>query len=113
MSDIKIDTKKLREIADAIVEESRGDYVGLWDISTIIRRAFGSLSNEDAKRLSLDVVRLIIRSGLRPGDYLQTGFKYWTENPEQIVSRIDREWDPKRGDPTLFESICWFDQPKA
>jgi len=109
----KFDTKRVVEIADDCVEKSAGDYAGLWEISTRVRRTFASLSNEDVKRLSFEVVRLIVKRGLRPGDYLQTGFKYWTEDPEKIIARIDREWDPKRGDPTLFESICWFDQPKA
>jgi hypothetical protein len=114
MSSPESEREKIAEIADGCVRESAGDYVGLWQISTRVRNVFGPLSNKDAKVYSLAVVHRIVNCGLRPGDYLRTGFRYWSEdNPEKTVARIDREWGDARGDPTLFDPICWFDKPKA
>jgi hypothetical protein len=108
----KIDMKKIAEVADMCVSDMATDYTGLLHIAGRIRRAFGRISNEDSKQLSLEVVRLIVKRGLRPGDYLNTGLKYWDEKPEQAIARIDREWIPTNGDPTLVNPICWFGRSK-
>lgn len=101
--------KKIIEIAERCVQESADDYIGLWQIATRVRRELGPLTNEQVKHLSLDVIRLIVEHGLNPGDYFKTGFRFWeTEDTSSIIARIDREWDPAHGDPTLVKPICWF-----
>jgi hypothetical protein len=101
--------EQISKIAEDCVRESAEDYVGLWQIATRIRREFGSLNNKQVKRRSLDVVRRILELGLRPGDYLKAGFKFWDhDNDETILARIEQEWDPENGDPTLAKPICWF-----
>lgn len=57
------------------IEEAADDYVGLWQIATRVRRAFGSETDDEIKQHSLEVVRYLIEGGLYPGDYLQTGFQ--------------------------------------
>ena len=104
--------EKLGEIAEGCVKEAADDYVGLWQISTRVRREFQklNLSSEQVKTLSLEVVRLIVDRGLLPGDYLKTGFHIWDErDAASIIARIDREWDVGHGDPNLADPICWFD----
>jgi hypothetical protein len=101
--------KKNAKIAEGCVRESADDYVGLWQIATRVRREFGHMSNEQVKGRSLDVIRLIVEHGLYPGDYFKTGFRFWeAKDTSSIVARIDREWDPANGDPTLANPICWF-----
>jgi hypothetical protein len=100
---------QVAEIAERYIHEAAIDYVGLWQISTMVRRHCRTNSNEEVKRLSLDVVWLIVDGGRHPGDYLRTGFHFWPEaDTEQIIARIDREWNPARADPTLADPICWF-----
>jgi hypothetical protein len=104
--------EKIDEIAEGCVKEATEDYVGLWQISTRVRREFRklNLSDEQVKMLSLEVVRLIVDRGLLPGDYLKTGFYFWDEHdPASIIARIDREWNLASSDPTLANPICWFD----
>jgi hypothetical protein len=101
--------EKITKIAESCVRESADDYVGLWQISTRVRRELGLLTNEKVKQFSIDVVNLIIIHGLCPGDYLKAGFHFWdVEDTSSIIARIDREWDPAHGDPTLANPICWF-----
>lgn len=106
--------EKIDEIAQGCVREALDDYVELWQIATRVRCAFASSTNEQTKRLGLKVVRLIAQRGLHPGDYSKAGFRFWDESDaDAIVARIDREWDPARGDPTLAKPICWFAMKQA
>ena len=101
--------EKIPEIARDCIREAAHDYVGLWVIAGAIRFECKVTENERVKRLSLDVVRRVIDGGLGPGDYLKTGFRFWPElDKDAIISRIEREWDAARGDPTLADPICWF-----
>src|SRR5271155_5123429 len=101
--------QRIAEIAEGCVREAADDYVGLWQIATRVRREFEPSTNLQVKRLSLDVVRLIVRRGLCPGDYGKTGFSFWDlDNLGRIIARIDGEWNPMHGDPTLVNPICWF-----
>jgi hypothetical protein len=101
--------EKITEIGEGCVRESADDYVGLWQIATRVRREIRSLTNEQVKLLSIDVVRFIMERCLHPGDYFKTGFNFWSaEDTSSIIARIDREWDPVHGDPTLARPICWF-----
>ena len=100
---------EISRIADGCVREVADDYVSLWQISGRVRDALSLVSNEEVKDFSLEVIRLIVNRGLRPGDYYRMGFRFWNEGDlESIVTRIDREWDPLDGDPTLANPICWF-----
>jgi hypothetical protein len=89
------------------------DHSDLGSIAAGLRYGCGIESNEEVKRLTLEVVRAIVNCGLRVGtfrSYGDTDLIPWTEqNADAVVARIDREWDPKRGDPTLKDPICWFE----
>lgn len=99
----------INEIADGFMEDSALDYVGLWEIVSIVRRDLGVIDNAQAKMRTLDVVRILLNRGLWPGDYLKSGFYFWEEpNAAAAVARIDKEWNPARGDPNMGDSICWF-----
>jgi hypothetical protein len=102
---------KIEKIAEDYIRGSKHDYIGLYEISSAVRHEFGlARDSEQLKQLSLAVVRLILGRGLVAGDYLKSGFHVWPEGgTESIIARIDREWNPACGDPTLGDPICWFD----
>lgn len=103
--------KTIDEIADGFMREAQEDYIGLWAISDAVRWDLGLSSNEDVKARTLEVVRILLDHGLFPGDFDYDNSKiyFWDErDTDAIIARIDREWDPAKGDPTLPESICWF-----
>ena len=90
--------------------ESKVDYVGLWQIAQTTRERFGARTTDDARRLSLEIVKRLYEKGLRPGDYyLGTRFDYWPdESCQAALDRIEREWIAAGADPNLAEPICWF-----
>ncbi|HEV7996127.1 MAG TPA: hypothetical protein VGP52_07700 [Stellaceae bacterium] len=91
------------------LEESKVDYVGLWQIAQTTRERFGAYTTEDARELSLKVVRRLYEKGLRPGDYWGSDFNYWPdEGCQAALDRIEREWIEAGADPNLAEPICWF-----
>ncbi len=101
--------KKISEIADGFMREATGDYIGLWAIADAVRWDLGLSNNEEVKARTLDVVRILLDRGLLPGDYFKTGFHFWDDrDPGSIIARIDREWEPAKGDPNMGDSICWF-----
>lgn len=100
---------QLDAIVDDYVRHVRVDYVGLWQISSRVREDLRLHDDHEVRKKTLLVVRRLLEHGLRPGDYFKTGFKIWDEDAaSSIIARIDREWDPVRGDPTLARPICWF-----
>jgi hypothetical protein len=102
----------LDEIADDYSRHARSDFVGLWQIASRVRDDLGLTDNADVRTETLLVVKRLLERGLRPGDYLGTGFAPWDENSaDSIIARITNEWDAGRGDPTLADPICWFARP--
>ncbi|MGA3301968.1 MAG: hypothetical protein ABSC72_01610 [Methylovirgula sp.] len=103
--------EKIDKLATSFLNEAEEDYVGLWAIAPTVRRDFALSDNQEVKARTLEVVRILLDHGLLAGDFDYDNSKiyFWDErDPQAIIARIDREWDPARGDPTLPESICWF-----
>lgn len=91
--------------------EAQEDFLGLWAIAGAVRARLGLTTNEEVKARTLDVVRGLLDHGLWPGDfdYGKSMIYFWDEpDAAACLARIDKEWDPTKGDPTLPESICWF-----
>lgn len=96
-------------IVDGYLEESKVDYVGLWQIAQASREDLGARTTDQARRLSLEIVRGLYEKGLRPGDYWGGEFDYWPdEGCQAALDRIEREWIKANADPNLAEPICWF-----
>jgi hypothetical protein len=101
--------KQMTEIVENYVKHAEVDYVGLWQIAGRVRDAMGLSDNRDIRGNTLSIVKDLLERGLRPGDYLKTGFQFWNERDvASIIARIEEEWDPAEGDPTLVYPICWF-----
>lgn len=97
------------DLVGGYFEESEVDYVGLWQIAQASREELGARTTEEARTLSLEIVRRLYEKGLRPGNYWGADFNYWTEEGCQVVlDRIEREWIKAGEDPNLAEPICWF-----
>ena len=106
--------RPLSDIAEGFILEAAHDSVGLWAIAPEVREDLTLSDNAEVKARTLDVVRMLLDHGLFAGDYDYDNSKliFWDDrNADSIIARIDREWDPAKGDPTLPESICWFGFP--
>jgi hypothetical protein len=102
------------DLVDGYVREAAIDFVGLWQIVSATRQWLNTNTDEQVKRLSLEIAKRLYDHGLRPGNYhLGTRLQYWPDDgPQAMLARIDREWDKNREDPNLAEPICWFGLPK-
>jgi hypothetical protein len=100
----------IEDLVAGYIEEPEIDFIGLWQIAGAVRRRLGALTDEEARNLSLEVVKRLYEKGLRPGDYyLGTRFDYWQdEGCRAVLDRIEREWIAAGADPNLAEPICWF-----
>ena len=102
--------RRIDDIADNYTRHVGADYVGLWQIAGRVRDDMRLRDNKEVKEKTLLVVRRLLEHGLHPGDYVHPRFEFWKESdPDSIIKRIDKEWNPSRGDPNLGEPICWFD----
>jgi hypothetical protein len=101
--------RTIAQIVDGYLEESRVDYIGLWQIASASRRWLGASTTEEARKLSLEIVKRLYEKGLRPGDYWGGEFDYWPdEGCQAALERIEQEWIKAGADPNLAEPICWF-----
>jgi hypothetical protein len=102
-------SNQITEIVDDYMRHAHADYVGLWQIASRVREDLRLSDSKEVRQQALIVVRQLVQRGLRPGDYLNTGFDVWVEkDPDAIISRIKKEWNAGDGDPTLADPICWF-----
>lgn len=88
------------------------DWLGLVVVANFVRRRCDIADNEEVKRLSLEIARVLMERGFRAGQFERYGDSkliLWPDqSPDAVVARIDREWDPAKGDPN-FNDICWFE----
>jgi hypothetical protein len=100
----------MNELIEDFMKESEVDYVGLWEIAQEAREDLHAASTDEARLLSLQIVKQLYEKGLRPGDYnLGTRFDYWPdEGCQAMLDRIEQEWIAAGADPNLAEPICYF-----
>lgn len=94
--------------------ELEDDYVGLWELIRDVRDRLPELDEDQVKSAVLAVVgRALDRQEARAGlGAVVGGLEHvWTEPVNQIVERIEREWNELGRDPLPGE-IVWFDKPR-
>jgi hypothetical protein len=79
----------MKELVEDFMKASDVDYVGLWEIAHAAREDLHARSTDEARLVSLQIVRQLYEEGLRPGDYnLGTRFDYWPD--EGCQAMLDR-----------------------
>ena len=105
--------EKIAVIRRALVEEAQSDVVGLWAILWQVKNEIPSLSSEEAKSATLEVVRdalsseEIVVGGFGGGDTETVSFIPWQMSLADALERIEREWGALGREPNLGD-IAWF-----
>jgi len=109
--------KKIAVIKRALVEEAQSDVVGLWAVLWRVKNELPSLSLEEAKAATLEVIHdALSREEIVVGEFggedkETTSFIPWQASLTDALLRIEREWVALGREPNLGE-IAWFVSPR-
>lgn len=97
-----------------VIEESKVDYTGLWQIVGYVDELFEPADSASRKNLVLEAVRVLLRNGFEAVDLADNGgCDPWPDqNPDAVVKRISEEWCALGHDPNPAEGV-WFHDPKV
>jgi len=94
-------------VNDVLVAGS-DDWVDMAEVAHVAKTVGGAATTTEAMRLSIEIVREVVSSGLmKAGDVTLDGFHEWDLPVNEVLDRIEREWAVLRGLPKLGE-ICWL-----
>jgi hypothetical protein len=98
----------LIESIDEILMLGLDDWIQASEIASVARTVGGAATEGEVQRLSLDIIRGVIKEGLMAvGDVTTQGFHAWVLSTEEALERIEREWKALGRNPSLGE-ICWL-----
>jgi hypothetical protein len=97
------------QLVQEFFDESEIDFIPLPLLAVAAWQSLGAKTPDEARALTLDLVRRLYQKGLRPGDYWGADFAYWPDQGCQAaLDRIEREWIALGEEPNLGQPICWF-----
>ena len=99
----------IKEVRDDFLSESHEDFVGLWSLIWRIKNEMGATDPKSVRAHSMEILRELLSEGLiKAGMPNEEGeLAEWQENSEQIVKRIEGEWDQLGREPDIGD-IVWF-----
>jgi len=102
-------TKSIEQISKEFLSECHDDYVGLWSLIWSIKNEMGETNPQNIRALTISLVTELLQQGLiEAGMPNSKGeFEGWQETPDEIIKRIEREWDQLGREPNIGE-IVWF-----
>jgi len=97
-----------RVMAD-VLAVGKDDYVGLWQIWDLIRRASPGIDDGRARHLILQVIQQLLDSGRVAAGFPTSdgGFLRWSGANEEILARISTEWEKLSAPPNIGE-VVWL-----
>lgn len=118
-----------QEIKQDLIEECQEDFVGLWEIINKMKRGYPEATSEEIRKKSMQLVRDLLEEGIRAGyfsgkrvhkteldsneiyvrdirdrDYYFL-FEFWDMKIEDIIKRIEREWDELGREPDIEDIV--------
>lgn len=100
----------LKPVEARLLEECAEDWMGLWAFVWSVREEMGMEDPEARREATMKIVSRLLNADLiRPGGVARDeGFHPSGESAEEVLERIEREWDDMEGEPTIGD-IVWFD----
>jgi hypothetical protein len=98
----------IHEITQQFLTEAQEDYVGLWSLVWEIR-LLKELDPNETRSLVIGIIAELLHKNLiKAGIPNCAGeFEEWSGTAEEIVTRIQSEWDTLGKDPDIGD-IVWF-----
>jgi hypothetical protein len=93
---------QLDELRLDLLRRASDDVVGLWEVWRVVKRLHPS-PVEVQRREALCALKDLLDGGLiKAGQYSPPkGWVWWDIPPQEIVTKIDRDWRALGGEPTL------------
>lgn len=100
---------KLIELVDFMLSEPAE--IDLGDVYAYVKYDLGIGDDREVKRLILEAVREMLRRGVRADfdDGVPSMQHHPGKTPDEVIARIDREWDALGKLPAIFGEICIFE----
>jgi hypothetical protein len=102
---------EIARIANAILEESKTDIVGLWAILWEVRAAFPNITSAEARTVSLSVLAHVLSMGVEVGNFVAGGdFQLWDLDQASALRRIEELWSDPERELNLDDNV-WLSGP--
>lgn len=104
-----------QKLVEELFSCAQDDWLALWMIAGDVEAELDSDDPEETREATIDVVRELLKHGLRAGDSPVNGdcvhFSAWAnQDPDAIAAYIRREWQ-QRGEPPGWDDAPWFAAP--
>lgn len=102
------DAALLQRCLDELIDGSKLDYVGLWEVCAAIDDHFPK--DVDLQQLTLSLVEVMLKHGFVSGNLNreEPGFVPWADQSDSyVLARIRAEWDELDRRPDIND-IAWF-----
>ncbi|HZT78802.1 MAG TPA: hypothetical protein VFA26_01160 [Gemmataceae bacterium] len=107
----------MKQLKMEILQECKEDHVGLWAILFAVRQGLAGergqsagVDPQEARRITLELIREFLQSGLIQAGFPTPdgrGFTPWRMAPDEVLTRVNAEWDALGREPNIGE-IVWF-----
>lgn len=102
--------KKINEIVDGLVEESRIDYIGLWQIVNRARRNFGLSNRDEIRNMTMEIIQKMLLRGFKAIEFAADSYApipWKNQDSQYVLNRISSDWNQLSQDPQPGD-IVWF-----
>ena len=109
-----MDPDQLEHIWRPYRQELRRDYVSLSELVRRTRRVHPNLSDDELRHALLQLLGYVLRRReAQAGQFAQgREFVGWEQTPEEILERIEREWQALGPSDPAVGAIMWLREPR-
>ncbi len=112
---MKADMLQYQELLKHLIREAAEDEVGLWYVVRCVRDDLHVTESSEARRISMSLVRDLLGSGevqAASHNYPHSLYKPWSLTDNEVIARINEEWDKLGRDPNIAEVVVFVGKEK-
>ena len=97
-------------LVESYLKECRQDYVGLWQLTSALKRE-GIVDPTERRQEALAIAQALLESGMQAGQFDRKKWSAWALPSDATVDRIRTEWEALGHEPDIGD-IVWFVAPE-